>query len=80
MRSAPKLLLVQFPSHVKNFSKTKEVEMDRSYNHIKHLVDSNEVFKSKKRRPGCHELTLPYDPKQHANQMGDKQGHTGFDY
>ena len=48
LRPAPKLLLVhwQFPSQVNVISKTKDVEMNRSYNHIKRLVDRNDYVQS----------------------------------
>ena len=42
LKSAPKLLLVRCPSsQVSVISKIKEGEMNRYYNHIKHLVDTN---------------------------------------
>ena len=57
--------------------------MDRSYNHIKHLVDNIKVVKNKTHRPGCHELELRLHQaheKHGVNQLDDKQRHTGFDY
>ena len=56
--------------------------MNRSYNHIKHFVDTNAVVNSRRHRPGeCHKLTWHRDSvKQSANQLDDKQRHTRFDY
>ena len=55
--------------------------MNRSYNHIKHFIDSIEVLKSNKHRSArYHRDTRPHDPKHHANQLDDKQRRTGFDY
>ena len=51
--------------------------MNRSYNHIKHLVDNTDIVKSNIHRPGCH---WRHNPKHHVNQLDDKQRHTGFDY
>ena len=57
--------------------------MNRSYNHIKRLVDNIEAVKSNKHRPGpgCPELRWhQVREKQGANQLDDKQCHTGFNY
>ena len=57
--------------------------MNGSYNHIKHLADSNEVVISKIQRPGfqCQGLACLQDHEKHeANQLDDKQRHTRFDY
>ena len=52
--------------------KQNKVEVVRSYNHIKHLVDTNEqVVDSFIRRQ---------DVKHEANQLDGKQCHTGFYY
>ena len=55
-------------------SKTKEVEMNRSYNYIKRLVDRNGIITSNKGPIRCQ------DGKQEANQLDGKQRHAGFDY
>ena len=52
--------------------------MNRSYNHIKHLVDTNEEVKSNRHRPGV--CVWSHDRKDQANYLDDKQRHTGFDY
>ena len=55
--------------------------MNRSYNHVKHFVDNKDVVDSKNHRHGCHELLWLRDHLKHeANQLDDKQRHTGFDY
>ena len=56
--------------------------MNRSYNHIKHFIDNKDVVRSKNHRPGSHELNWHPDRrlKHDANQLDDKQHHTGFDY
>ena len=55
--------------------------MNRSYNHIKHFVNNNEVVKSTKHRHGCLELRWHQVHEKHgANQLDDKQRHTRFDY
>ena len=54
--------------------KQKEVEMKRSYNHIKHLVDNHGIITS---------INGPLhwqDAKHEANQLDGKQHHAGFDY
>ena len=48
--------------------------MKRSYNHIQHVVDNKGVITSD-RGPLQWQ-----DVKHDANQMDDKQCHTGFDY
>ena len=54
--------------------------MNKSNNHIKHLVDNNEVVNGQKHWRGCYGLSL-YDQLKHdANQLDDKQRHTRFDY
>ena len=51
--------------------------MNGFYNHIKHLVDTNDYGNS---------ITIkcwhshPEDDKHDANYLDDKQRHTGFDY
>ena len=52
--------------------------MNRSYNHVKHLVDNNEAVLNNKQWPGvCGWIN---DPKHYANYLNDKQRHTGLDY
>ena len=52
--------------------KQNKVEIIRSYNHIKHLVDTNEQE--------VNSFTRRQDVKHEANQLDGKQRHTGFDY
>ena len=52
--------------------------MNRSYNHIKHFIDTNEVVKSNIHRDGV--CVWIHDRKHCVNHLDDKQGHTGFDY
>ena len=52
--------------------------MNRSYNHIKHLVDNIAVVKSKIH--GRKDLIWHHNPKHHASQLDDKQRCTWFDY
>ena len=75
LRPAPKLLLVRCPNQVNVISKTKEVEMNRSYNHVKHLVDTNDYINT------IDSWRLHWQAVKHdANQLDGKQCHTGFDY
>ena len=73
-----KIIVGVIPWPGKNFSKTKEVEMNRSYNHIKHFADDKEVLKSKIHRPD--DFVWIHDEKHHTTQLDEKQHHTGFDY
>ena len=54
--------------------------MNRSYNHIKHFVDTTDYKKSSSDiavlSPRCHVQVANYG----ANQLDDEQRHTGFDY
>ena len=64
----------------------KEVEMNRSYNHIKHLVDTHDwlIYQSEAishvtiRR--LWRQCINFAVKHDANQLDGKQRHTGFDY
>ena len=47
--------------------------MNWTYNHIKHLVDTNDEVKSSNRH--CR-----HGDKHEANQLDGKQQHSGFDY
>jgi hypothetical protein len=68
-------MLVRCPSQVNVISKTKDVEMNRYYNHIKHLIDTDRQVKSEK-----SSRTQSQAGKHDANQLDCKQRHTGFDY
>ena len=48
--------------------------MNRSYNHIKHLVDNDAIIIN------SNGPLHWQDPKHKANQLDDKQRHAGFDY
>ena len=54
--------------------------MNRSYNHIKHLVNNNDIVKSSKQLPDNSEWVHDPNLKQQSNQLDDKQRHSGFDY
>ena len=54
--------------------------MNRSYNHIKNFADNNDVLISNIQWLGWRKLTWQHHPKHQANQLDDKQRHTGFDY
>ena len=61
--------------------KKKEVEMNRSYNHIKHFVDTTDYVESitdniELSSPRLHVPVANYG----ANQLDDQQSHTRFDY
>ena len=52
--------------------------MNRAYNHITYFTDNKDIVKSRRqrRRGLIHQDRV----KHHANQLDDKQRHTGFDY
>ena len=53
--------------------------MNRSYNHIKSLVDNNDKIESNQRHLRSR-LKLNQAGNHDANQLDGKQRHTGFDY
>jgi hypothetical protein len=79
MKPAAKLLLVRCPSQEIVISKTKEVEMYRSHNYIKHFVDKIDNVKNINPSLPVHWL-VGIRKHDDANQLDDKQRHTGFDY
>ena len=48
--------------------------MNRSYSHIKHLLDSNNI------RGSIQCPRRGHDEKREANQLDDRQCHAGFNY
>ena len=54
--------------------------MNRTYNHIKHLVERNDQIESYNNTLGRKRTRYEQAGKHHANQVNGKQRHSGFDY